>query len=356
MEAVETSGQGELPRKAVDAQADIAITGTNTERDQHLVNYRVASFFSGIGGLELGFERAGFETVFQCEVKPFCLHVLERHWPNVPRQADIRSVHNDQIPTASIWTAGFPCQDLSLARMGPRSGLRGAQSGLFHEFIRLVRGGMPRGIILENVHGLLTSHGGRDFAIVLKALDELGYGVAWRVLNSKDFGVPQQRRRVFIVAIHRDARSAGEVLFEPECGGWNNKAGRPDGAKPPSQFQVIVGNTRKGPLVKNLAHCIYAESARHTGTDWSRNYVWYPDGRVRRFTTNEVERVQGFPVDWTEPASGSKFDTERQDSLRYHAVGNSITPQVAEWVGHRLMAVLQARDLESLSEPMAAVG
>lgn len=320
------------------------------------MKYRVASFFSGIGGLELGFERAGFETVFQCEVKPFCSHILERHWPDVPRQADIRSVDNAQIPAASIWTAGFPCQDLSLARMGPRSGLRGDQSGLFHEFMRLVRGGMPRGIILENVHGLLTSHGGRDFAIVLKALDELGYGVAWRVLNSKDFGVPQQRRRVFIVAMHRDAGSAAEVLFEPECGGWNTPAGRSDGPKSPSQFQVIVGNPRKGPLVKNLAHCIYAESARHTGTDWSRNYVWYPEGRVRRFTTNEVERVQGFPVDWTEPKQGSKFDSERQDSLRYHAVGNSITPQVAEWVGGRLMSVLLARDMENLNAPMAAVG
>lgn len=320
------------------------------------MGYRVASFFSGIGGIELGFEDAGFETVFQCEVKPFCSHILERHWPEVPRKSDIRTVTNEDIPSADIWTAGFPCQDLSLARMGPRSGLRGSQSGLFHEFMRLVRGGMPRGIILENVHGLLTSHGGRDFAIVLQALDELGYGVAWRVLNSKDFGVPQQRRRVFVVAMHRDAGSAGEVLFEPKCGGWNPSSGRSDGTKSPSLFQTIVGNPRKGPLVKALAHCIYAESARHTGTDWSRNYVWYPDGRVRRFTTNEVERVQGFPVDWTEPRKGSKFDTERQDSLRYHAVGNSVTPQVAAWVGARLHSVLQARDLETLRQPLVAAG
>lgn len=214
---------------------------------------------------------------------------------------------------------------------------------------------MPRGIVLENVHGLLTSHGGRDFAIVLKALDELGYGVAWRVLNSKDFGVPQQRRRVFVVAMHRDAASAAEVLLESERGSGDPAPGRPDGAKSPSLFQTIVGNPRKGPLVKALAHCIYAESARHTGTDWSRNYVWYPDGRVRRFTTHEVERVQGFPVDWTQPKTGSKFDTDRQDSLRYHAVGNSVTPQVAEWVGRRLHAVLQRRDLELLNTPRLAM-
>lgn len=320
------------------------------------MSYKVASFFSGIGGIELGFERAGFETVFQCEVKPFCCHILEQHWPTIPRKRDIRSVTNEDVPSADVWTAGFPCQDLSLARMGPRSGLRGSQSGLFHEFMRLVRGAMPRVVVLENVHGLLTSHRGRDFTIVLKALDECGYGVAWRVLNSKDFGIPQQRRRCFIVAVHRDAGSAAEVLFEPECGNWNPKANRSNGEKSPSLFQKVVGNPRRGPLVKDLAHCIYAESARHTGTDWSRNYVWYPDGRVRRFTTNEVERVQGFPIDWTAPLIGSRFDTERQDSLRYHAVGNSVTPQVAEWVGGRLYDMLERKALDGLLSMRVAAG
>ncbi|TCP19961.1 DNA-cytosine methyltransferase [Rhodovulum adriaticum] len=230
--------------------------------------------------------------------------------------------------------------------MGPRSGLRGSQSGLFHEFMRLVRGRMPRAIILENVHGLLSSHGGRDFAVVLKALDELGYGVAWRVLNSKDFGVPQQRRRVYIVAMHRDGRGPGEVLFEPECGDWHPKKGRSNGPKSPSLFQTIIGDTERGPLVKSIAHCIYAESARHTGTDWSRNYVWYPDGRVRRFTPNEVERVQGFPEDWTLPLHFDDRQADRIDSLRYHAVGNAVTPPVAEWVGRRLYQAIEAQEVE----------
>jgi len=93
-----------------------------------------------------------------------------------------------------------------------------------------------------------------------------------------------------------------------------------------------------------LAHCIYAESARHTGTDWSRNYVWYPDGRVRRFTPNEVERVQGFPDGWTLPHSLNDQQAERIDSLRYHAIGNAVTPPVAEWVGKRLARVLAQQD------------
>lgn len=306
--------------------------------------YTVASFFSGIGGFDLGLQRAGFAIRFHCEIKPFCRDVLRRHWPGVPLCEDIRRLDAAEIPDTDVWIAGFPCQDLSLARMGPRSGLRGRQSGLFHELVRLIRARRPRAAILENVHGLLSSHGGRDFAIVLKALDELGYGVAWRVLNSKDFGVPQQRRRVYIAALHRDCRGAGEVLFEPECGDWNPAPRRSHAQKSASLFQTILGDACRGPLVKSIAHCIYAESARHTGTDWSRNYVWYPDGRVRRFTPNEVERVQGFPTDWTLPKDADGSEIERIDSSRYHAVGNAVTPPVAEWVGLRLKTVLEQCD------------
>ena len=308
------------------------------------LSYSVASFFSGIGGLDLGLERAGLRICFHCEINPFCRDILGRHWPDLPIHDDIRKLDDAEVPQADVWAAGFPCQDLSLARMGPRSGLRGSQSGLFHEFVRLVRGRNPRAIVLENVHGLLSSHGGRDFAIILKALDKLGYGVAWRVLNSKDFGVPQQRRRVYIVAMHRDWRGSGEVLFEFQCGDWNPKARRSNGKKSPSLFQTVIGDPSRGPLVKSLAHCIYAESARHTGTDWSRNYVWYPDGRVRRFTPNEVERVQGFPENWTLPSAFDERQVERIDSLRYHAIGNAVTPPVAEWVGKRLAAVLAQQD------------
>jgi DNA (cytosine-5)-methyltransferase 1 len=318
--------------------------------------YTVASFFSGIGGLDLGLERAGFGVKFQCEIKPFCRDILRQHWPALPIEADIRKLDGTTIPKVDIWAAGFPCQDLSLARMGPRSGLGGSQSGLFHDFMRLAGECLPRAIVLENVHGLLSSHGGRDFAIVLKALDELGYGVAWRVLNSKDFGVPQQRRRVYIVAMHRDERSAGEVLFEPKCGDWNSKKSGSNETKPASVFQTILGDISKGPLVKSVAHCIYAESARHTGTDWSRNYVWYPEGKVRRFTPNEVERVQGFPEEWTKPIGYDDRQSDRIDSLRYHAVGNSVTPAVAEWVGRRLNEVLLKLDLEALAHSTRAVG
>lgn len=310
---------------------------TDRETAQASEELTHASFFSGIGGFDLGFQHVGIKTVSLCEKKPFCRRVLARHWPHVPLFEDIENVDSREIPSAKIWTAGFPCQDLSLARMGPRDGLRGVQSGLFHNFAALVDARRPQVVVLENVHGLLTSHRGRDFAIVLKTLDELGYGVAWRVLNSQHFGIPQSRKRVYVAAVHRDPVGAGQILFEPECRSGDSEAGRSNGKKSPSLFQRILGDPLKGPLVKARAHCIYAESARHTGTDWSRNYVWYPDGRVRRFVPVEVERVQGFPAGWTDIATVAKEDA---DSLRYHAVGNSVTPAVAEWLGKRIAEYL----------------
>lgn len=297
----------------------------------------VASFFAGIGGFDLGFERAGLRTVWQCELNPFCTEILERHWPGLPRRTDIRKVAPDDIPTAAVWAGGFPCQDVSLARMGPRSGLRGRQSGLFYEFARLLAARRPKVVVIENVAGLLSSHDGRDFAIVIRTLADLGYGVAWRVLDSRYFGVPQSRTRVFIVGTLGNPARAGAILFEPECGDRNATKGRQNGEKSVSPFAICVGDSERG-YVKKLAHCLYAESARHTGTDWSRNYVSYPDGRVRRLTPLETERLQGFPDGWTMPIHVME-DLNKLDSARYHACGNAVTVNVAEWLGTRIAEV-----------------
>lgn len=301
---------------------------------------RVASFFAGIGGFDLGFERAGMETVYQVEKKQFCLDILEKHWPNVRRDTDIQGVDADDIPEAEVWAGGFPCQDVSLARMGPRQGLRGNQSGLFYDFAELIGERLPKLVVLENVAALLSSHGGRDFAIVLRTLADFGYGLAWRVLDSRYFGVPQSRTRVFIVGSLGGPAGAGKVLFEPECGDRDSEKSRSDGEKSISPFAIRVGDPQRG-YVKKLAHCLYAESARHTGTDWSRNYVSYPEGRVRRLTPLETERLQGFPDDWTYPTQEYP-NLNTLDSARYHACGNAVSVPVAEWLGHRIVTELGA--------------
>lgn len=311
---------------------------------------RVASFFAGIGGFDLGFERAGMETVWQCEKKEFCLDILEKHWPNVPRAEDIQGVSADDIPDAEIWAGGFPCQDVSLARMGPRSGLRGKQSGLFYDFAGLIAARRPRVVILENVAALLSSHDGRDFAIILRTLAHLGYGLAWRVLDSRHFGVPQSRTRIFIVGSLGGAEASAKVLFEPECGDRDSEKSRPDGTKPVSPFALSVGNPEQG-FVKKLAHCLYAESARHTGTDWSRNYVSYPEGQVRRLTPLETERLQGFPDGWTMPTH-DMLNENSLDSARYHACGNAVSVPVAEWIGKRVVETMGAHLLASQIESL----
>ena len=313
---------------------------------------QVASFFAGIGGFDLGFERAGMHTVWQCEKKPFCLDILERHWPDVKRSTDITKVSSDDIPTAAVWAGGFPCQDVSLARMGPRKGLRGRDSGLFYDFADLIGKCRPPLIVLENVAALLSSHDGRDFAVVIRTLAEFGYGVAWRVLDSRYFGVPQSRSRVFIVGCLGGPAGAGSVLFEPQRGDRDSEKSAANGQKSVSPFQVRVGDPQRG-YVKKLAHCLYAESARHTGTDWSRNYVSYPEGRVRRLTPLETERLQGFPDGWTLPRKVID-DMNTLDSARYHACGNAVSVPVAEWLGRRIVQQLGAWLLEQQAQSSMA--
>jgi DNA (cytosine-5)-methyltransferase 1 len=301
--------------------------------------HAINSFFSGIGGFDLGFTRAGTATTLQCEIDPFCNQILSKHWPTVVRFSDIREVTHADIPFSDVWTGGFPCQDTSVARMGPRAGLKGKRSGLFFEFARLLEKCLPRIVVLENVPGLRSSHGGRDFQVVVRTLAKLGYGVGWRVLNSKYFGVPQSRQRVYIVGCHRDPRGPAEILFEPERRKGNDQTSRSDGAKPVSAFKKSLGDLIKGPIVQSLAYCLYACSARHTGTDWSRNYVSYPDGRVRRLMPVECERLQGFPDEWTLPPD-PPADLDKLDTLRYTALGNAVTVPVAEWLAGRVCRYL----------------
>ncbi len=301
-----------------------------------------ASFFSGIGGIDLGFANAGFQVTMQCEVDKFCTSILQAHWPKVTRHLDIKEIDHAAIPVSDVWSGGFPCQDVSLARMGPRAGLKGKKSGLFFEFARLLERGRPRVFLIENVPGLLSSHGGRDFEIILRTLANLGYGVGWRVLNSRYFGVAQSRQRVYIVGCHRDWRGPGEILFESECGQGDNPSSGQNGSKPVSPFKKSIGNPVRGPVTPSLAYCLYACSARHTGTDWSRNYVSYPDGRVRRLMPAECERLQGFPENWTNPGILDINDPDKVDTLRYHALGNAVTVPVAEWMARRIKAYLKA--------------
>jgi DNA (cytosine-5)-methyltransferase 1 len=117
--------------------ADVEQCGARKRADGAL-RFKAASLFSGIGGFDIDLERAGFDITFQCEINKFCRSILKRHWPQIPYHENIKELHATDIPQSDVWTGGFPCQDVSLARMGARAGLRGKRSGLFYDFARLI--------------------------------------------------------------------------------------------------------------------------------------------------------------------------------------------------------------------------
>lgn len=220
---------------------------------------KFVDFFAGIGGIRLDLERAGHECVGFCEWDKFArqsykaMYDTEGEWEN----HDIRTAQSYGIPKADLWTFGFPCQDLSIA--GKRKGLQeGERSGLFYEIIRLLQGlrqeDKPRWLLAENVKGLFSAGGGFDFLRCIVELGQLGYSVEYQLLNSKDFGVPQNRERVFIVGCLGDG--SGRKVFPLT---------RADGENPcPGEEQkpVRLGN-------------IYGEQfgTGYAGNVWDKNHI-----------------------------------------------------------------------------------
>jgi DNA (cytosine-5)-methyltransferase 1 len=175
------------------------------------------SLFAGVGGFDLALERSGVKVVASVEWDKKAQEVLRRHFPSSTIFGDISGVTGEQLisagfnPKRGIITGGFPCQDLSVA--GKRAGLQGSRSGLFWEIVRLLTETKAENFILENVPGLLSSNDGRDMATVITALDDIGFDVAWRVLDAQHFGVPQRRRRVFIVGCLRGSGGTPEEIL-----------------------------------------------------------------------------------------------------------------------------------------------
>ena len=255
---------------------------------------RHASFFSGVGGLDLGFERAGIETVSVSEIDPYANTVLAERFPGAPNLGSITEINADDIPEADIWSGGFPCQDLSVA--GKRAGFEGKRSSLAFTYLDLVERRRPRWLVLENVPGLFSSNQGRDFLRLLGEMDDLGYSVAWRTLDALYFGVPQRRRRVFIVACLEPNR-AEQVLFECE-GGCGHLA--------PSK-QARQGVAGGAPDGSGIARTVRASLAkRGERGDGSDDLIVSPspdsdgvraaDGLARRMDNQQVVEAKGVRV------------------------------------------------------------
>jgi DNA (cytosine-5)-methyltransferase 1 len=185
--------------------------------------------FAGYGGFGLGFARAGIRTVWRVEIDRDCQRVLRHHHPDDLLLSDVRECGAHNLPPVDVISFGSPCQDFSVA--GKRAGIGGERSGLIHEALRIVRELSPALAVWENVPGVLSSDSGRDFLAILRAFRECGArDIAWRILDSQYLGVPQRRRRVFLVADFGGER-AGPVLFESPCGCGHPPPGREKGAR-----------------------------------------------------------------------------------------------------------------------------
>jgi len=301
---------------------------------------KFGSLFTGVGGFDLGFERAGMECVWQVEFDKACQSVLKKHWSETELFDDVRTVGKHNLKPVDVICGGFPCQDVSIA--GKRAGLAGERSGLWHEFARIIDELEPKWVVIENVPGLLSSNKGRDFATVIRWLAERGDGVAWRILDSQYFGVAQRRRRVFIVASFGDG-SASEILFEREGVRWNTEKGRKTGEGVASTFTIRTGSDGGGKGYLGLEDGAMTLSGQPQWVNQVANTLPTLQGRmgtggnqiplvgVRRLTPTECERLQGFPDGWT----GGQADGQA-DSHRYKQMGNAVTVNVAEWIAKRI--------------------
>ena len=194
---------------------------------------KVGSLFSGVGGFDLGLERSGHEIVWQVEYDKQARSILRKHWPDVNIYNDVQQVGGkdgeagrDVLEEVDLICGGFPCQDLSVA--GHRRGLDGSKSGLWYEFYRILKECRPKYCLVENVPGLFSSNKGRDMEVLVRGLEELGYQWQYRILDSQYFGVPQRRRRVFIVGYLGEGCQP-QVLLESESLPWHPATSREEG-------------------------------------------------------------------------------------------------------------------------------
>jgi len=370
----------------------------------------------------MGLERAGWRAVSFSEIDPYASAVLAERWPGVPNLGDIvalaGSVQRDderERPdsasesagrlqsrdgvwrSATLWTGGFPCQDLSVA--GKRAGFGGDRSSLAFTFLDLVERYRPPAVLLENVPGLLSSHGGRDMARLLGEMVELGYGVAYRVLDARWFGVPQRRRRVFILGLRSDPDDpAGRVAAERAASvlavGTRCDRHPPTGieARPsaaagtPGSPDGIVGQALSakwskqagGPAGDEYHNLIAGPSPDPPGMRAADGLAGRLDGGVQVDGSELAATLRGFGHGWqgqhmSTNAVVQALDAKRVgpddheaqaghpvavmgtlpigdddpllplglDSHRYRCCGNGVVAPVAEWLGRRLAEALR---------------
>ncbi len=289
------------------------------DRQRRSKGLAVAGLFAGIGGIELGLHLAGHRCEFLCETDEAAQTVLCARFPDISLTSDIRDV--DELPDVDLVAAGFPCQDLSQAGRG--AGINGKQSGLIDEVFRLVarRDRAPEWILLENVPFMLHLNRGAAIHYLVARLEALGFCWAYRTIDTQAFGLPQRRRRIFLLASRsQDPRS---VLLVDDAGEPAADTTTPTACG----FYWTEGNRGLGWAVDTLPPL---KGSSGVGIP-SPPGIWLPNDRaIATPDIRDAERVQGFSADWTHPALSYGRRTRH---LRWRLVGNAVSVPVARWVG-----------------------
>jgi len=233
---------------------------------------RYGSVCSGIEAATMAWHHMGWEPAFFSEIDAFPMAVLQHHYPDIPCHGDFTTIKDDEYGPIDLLVGGTPCQSFSVA--GLRGGMDDERGNLALEFIRLAQRKRPQWVVWENVPGVLSSNGGRDFGSFLGALAEIGYGFAYRVLDAQYFGVAQRRRRVFVVGYLGDWRRAAAVLFERESLSGNPAPSREEGEKVAPTLTQGFG--QRGVCTDSIANggyaieCAEVSPAVTTGPPFSR--------------------------------------------------------------------------------------
>lgn len=329
---------------------------------------KLGSLFSGIGGLDLGLERAGMQVVWNSEIEPFPCEVLKAHWPDVPNLGDITQIDWNIVPPVDVICGGFPCQDISLAGKG--AGIEGKRSGLwsyFHEAIRILR---PKFAVIENVSAITI----RGLDRVLCDLAEIGYDAEWRDIRASDMGAPHRRERIFIVAYPQGNGMLGEPRDVREAhGGQDGQVcGEPGGASVEPQdvacdvaypVSVRAGDNKpetcgQGRQSAESGASVLRQGHRQAGTnrtDPAGEDVPNPghhdapttaDGRSigegetagRQYIYPRTNDFARSCTAWaTEPNVGRVANGVPDWVAKLKALGNAVVPQCAEYVGNHIV-------------------
>lgn len=286
----------------------------------------VIGLFAGVGGIELGLARSGFQSNLLCELDPAAQSILQNQFPDAELTEDVRTLKGIGSPT--ILSAGFPCQDLSQA--GPKVGITGGRSGLVSHIFRLIdEGSDPEWLILENVSYMLRLNKGWAMRHIVTELEDRGFRWAYRSVDARAFGVPQRRQRVLVVASR--SHDPSNALFAD-----NYVGDEPNDS--------VVGE-----IDPELLYGFYWTEGRR-GLGWVRDgtptvkggssigipsppAIWDPSTRsIGTPSIQDAERLQGFSRDWTQPIENAGF----RASFRWRLVGNAVCVPMAEWLGRRI--------------------